>query len=61
MIVKNINTLKAMERRNLIELTNDTKKFGYVNNGKNNFEYKGKKFKKVYLDGCFYPFIIEVN
>ena len=61
MIIKNMNTLKAMERRKLIELTSDTKKFGYVNDGKINFEFNGSKYKIKFFDGCFYPFVIKVN
>lgn len=71
--VKNMNTLRAMERAGHIELHQDTgtKKEGiyftqkrtiyYVNDGRHTFTYKGKQYHTKYFDGCFCPYIIEAT
>ena len=70
-IVKNMNTLKAFEKRGLVTFCRDTgtkieglyssKKFTcyYIDEAKS-FEHKGKKYREKYFSGCFYPYLIEV-
>lgn len=71
-IVKNIRTLKGMEKEGLITLHPQTgtkvQWYGqwgtawYVDDYKNpTFEYKGKKYEGKYVSGCFYPYIMEIN
>ena len=68
-MVREIGTLKAMEKQGLIELHEHTGKkvtwyYGdvtawYVQDGQRSFEFRGKKYESKYVDGCFYPFIFE--
>ena len=73
MIVKDYRTLKALERRGFI-ITKDghsrhwsgiTVRNYFVDAGpslkyeSDRFEYKGKRYKLQYFDGCFYPFVVE--
>ena len=72
-LVKNLNTLKAMERKGLIKLhpQTGTKITGlysskyftcyYVDEGISNFEYKGAKYQTKYFSGCFFPYVVKVN
>lgn len=62
-IVKNLNTLKAMERKNLIKLHKDTSKgFYYIDDAINYFfNYKNNKYKIKFFDGCFCPFVIQLT
>jgi hypothetical protein len=59
--ITNLNTLKAMAKAGLVELTKDTPKFKYIYEAPRTFVYKKQNFKTVYFDGCFYPFIYKLN
>jgi hypothetical protein len=73
MVVRNLNTLKAMERAGHIKLHSQTgtkitglytrDKFTcyYVDEGYNQFNYKGKLYGVRYSSGCFYPYVIKLN
>ena len=70
-IVRNMNTLKAMEKAGHIKLHNQTgsKITGlysptrftcyYINDGQWSFMYKGKKYQTKYFDGCFCPYVVQ--
>ena len=70
-LVKNMNTLRAMERAGHIKLHEHTgtKKEGlyyhkkstvhYVDDGKHTFTYKGKTYHTKYFSGCFCPYVVE--
>ena len=72
-IVKNLNTLKAMANRGLIEFHEHTGTkinglYGgnsftcyYVWDGKSNFQYKGQNYGIKYFDGCFCPYVVKLN
>ena len=72
MIVNNLNTLKAMEKKGFIKFcdqtgekittlySNKTMVCYYIDEGDSSFTYKGKKYGVKYLDGCFYPFVVEL-
>lgn len=61
-IVKNLNTLKAMERKGLIKLNTDTDRFKYVDSSPQAiFEYKGNKYTLTYFSGCFNPYVIQLT
>jgi hypothetical protein len=72
-IVKNINTLKDMERHGFIKFhpqtgtkitglySNDKFTCYYVDEGKSTFEYKNSTYITKYVDGCFYPFIFKIK
>lgn len=72
-IVKNFNTLKAMAKRGLIKLDNQTGETieslysrikhtcYYVDSGEPSFTYKGKTYATKYFSGCFMPFIVEIE
>lgn len=67
-IVKDLNTLKAMEKAGFIKLHHHTgktvkntmggeTKAWYVDYCKPFFEFKGYKYMEKYLSGCFQPFV----
>ena len=70
-LIKNMNTLKAMQRAGFIKFCDQTgetietlysrKKHicHYVDDGDREFTYKGKRYGIKYMDGCFYPFVVE--
>lgn len=71
--VKNLNTLKAMQKRGLIKFCDQTgekitglytnKLFTcyYIDEATNPyFTYKDKEYKEQYFDGCFMPFVVEI-
>lgn len=72
-IVKNMNTLKAMAKKGLIELHAQTgsKIQGlysrnsftcyYVWDGKYKFEFKGQNYGIKYFDGCFCPYVVRLS
>ena len=72
-VVKNMNTLKAMEKLGLVKFCEQTgeKITGlyssrgftcyYVDEAKINFMYKGKKYTQEYFSGCFFPYVVEVT
>ena len=69
--IRNLNTLRMLERAGHIKLHAQTGKIvvhngqkvraNYVSEGQPVFQHKGKTYKTVYWDGCFYPFIYEVT
>jgi len=70
-VVKNMNTLKAMQKMGLIEFCEQTgeKIHGlydshmftcyYINEAPFTFEYKNKTFGQKYFSGCFMPYVVE--
>lgn len=72
--VRNLNTLKALQRANLVKFCNDTgMKMGvpfsdkkhtmyYIDGETANtsFEFNGKKYTVKYVDGCFYPYVYVI-
>jgi hypothetical protein len=72
MTVKNMNTLKAMERKGLIELHRQTgskiaglysnQKFTcyYVHDGLTQFQYKKQWYGIKYFSGCFFPYVVKL-
>jgi hypothetical protein len=71
-IVKDLRTLKAMERRGLVTLHPDTGKVlrhpmggkircWYVDEAEFIFEYKGERYMRKFFDGCFFPFIVKLE
>jgi len=70
-IVKNLNTLKAMQKMGFVKFCDQTgekihglydrKLFTcyYVYEAEQNFTYKGKKYGQKYFSGCFMPYVIE--
>jgi hypothetical protein len=72
MTVRNLNTLKAMERAGHIKLhpKTGTKITGlysrdyficyYVDDGQSKFTYKGSIYGVKYFDGCFYPYVVKL-
>lgn len=69
--ITSIKILKDMQKQGFIELHEQTgtdvyfwgtkSKCYYVNDGKPNFIYKNKNYITKYTDGCFYPFVYEVQ
>lgn len=61
-IVKNLNTLKALQKKYKIEFDNDYK---YITKTKNLEEKKlyinNKEYIMKYVSGCFYPYIFKTN
>jgi hypothetical protein len=72
-IVKDMRTLKAMQKRGFVTFCNQTgsKIHGlyssnmfvcyYVDSAKSHFVYNGKTYTEKYFDGCFFPFVVEVE
>ena len=72
-IVKDINTLKAMQRLGFIKFHSQTGtkisplysifKFTcyYVDEGKSSFTYKGSMYITKYIDGCFCPYVFKIK
>lgn len=61
-IVKNLNTLKALQKKYKVEFDKD---FKYITKTKNlegkNLYINNKEYKVKYVDGCFYPYLIKTN
>lgn len=61
-IVKNSNTLKALQKKYKIEFDKD---FKYITKTKNlegkNLYINNKEYIMEYVDGCFYPYIFKTN
>lgn len=72
-VVKNLNTLKAMEKCGYIGLHSDTgtkiqglysnKKFTcyYIEDGLLDFTYQNKKYITKYVSGCFCPYVFQIE
>ena len=72
-IVKNLNTLKAMQKLGHIKFCDQTGKIietlysrikhtcYYVDDGEREFTYKHKKYGVKYFDGCFMPYVVELE
>ena len=72
-VVKNMNTLKAMERKGFIKLHNQTGSkitglYGgrsftcyYIDEGRYSFEYKGRKYGVEFFSGCFCPYVVKYS
>ena len=59
--ITNLNTLKAMAKAGLIQLHKDTAIFKFVYDGNVFFSYKNNTYTTKFVDGCFYPFIYQIN
>jgi hypothetical protein len=59
--ITNLNILKAMAKAGLIQLHAETQKFKYVYDGNVYFNYKNNTYTTKFIDGCFYPFIYQIN
>lgn len=61
-IVKNLNTLKALQKKYKIEFDKD---FKYITKTKNleekNLYINNKEYKIKYVSGCFYPYLTKTN
>lgn len=61
MLITAYRLLKEIEKAGHIELCDGTKQFGYIADGKMEFQFG--KWNEVYvtryLDGCFYPFLFK--
>ena len=61
-IVKNLNTLKALQKKYKIEYDKD---FKYITKTKNleekNLYINNKEYKIKYVSGCFYPYLTKTN
>lgn len=61
-IVKNLNTLKALQKKYKIEFDKD---FKYITKTKNlegkNLYINNKEYKMEYVSGCFYPYLTKTN
>ena len=72
-VVKNLNTLKAMAKMGFVEFCDQTgekikglyssKTFTcyYVDDANMSFQYKGKTYERKFFDGCFYPYVVEIE
>ena len=70
--VRNMNTLRAMERAGLITLHNQTgsqieglysnKRFTcyYIDDGRPCFDWNGKQYATQYSPGSFYPYVVQI-
>lgn len=70
-VVKNLNTLKAMQKRGLVKFCSETgeKIHGlydhhlficyYIDEAPINFVYNGKNYGQKYFSGCFFPYVVE--
>jgi hypothetical protein len=59
--IKNLNTLKAISKKYKLEFC---KKFKYCIKDNDNYGLmflKNRKFKLKYFEGCFNPFLIQIN
>lgn len=72
MILKNLNTLKALEKRKFITLHSHTgqkvwwngqsfKTYYIEDYSQRTFSYNNRNFECKYVDGCFYPFVFEIT
>lgn len=62
-IVKNGNTLKAMNKQGHIIFPVDESKNPYVDFDylkPRIFDYKNNKYEIKYFDGCFFPFVVKL-
>lgn len=61
-IVKNLNTLKALQKKYKIEFDKD---FKYITKTKNlegkNLYINNKEYIIKYVSGCFYPYLTKTN
>jgi hypothetical protein len=71
-IVRNLNTLKAMQKHGVkwhkqtgtkIAGLNSSKKFTcyYVDEAPSVFKYKNEWYGQKYFDGCFMPYVVKFN
>jgi hypothetical protein len=68
-IIKDLRTLKSMERAGFIKLHEDTGKsvswqgrsgkVYYVDDGKREFTFKGKNYETKYYSGSFFPYVVQ--
>jgi len=59
-IIKDLRTLNAIARRYNLQFDN-LFKYNIGNDFYGTIEYKNRKFKLKYFDGCFYPYLIELK
>ena len=65
--IKDLRVLKAIINKSKLTTNNSNltidKQHKYLTDGYiiTPIKYKGKKYVSRYLDGCFYPFIVELS
>ena len=66
-VIRDLRVLKAIIRQSKLTTNNYelivNKKYKYLDSGYiiTPVKYKGKKYVSRYTDGCFYPYIVELN
>lgn len=71
-IVHDLRVIKAMAKKGLVELSQDTGekvrhwtgrtvKAVYISSGPYEFEYKSKRYGVRFFDGCFNPFVVDLE
>jgi len=70
-IVRDMRILKALQKRGFVKFCTDTgTKINslytnishtcyYVYEAKLHFKYNNKNYGEMYIDGCFFPFVVE--
>ncbi len=60
-VIKDLRVLKAIVKKSKYKLTID-KRYKHLSSGDiiTPIRYKGKKYISKYIDGCFYPYIVEL-
>jgi hypothetical protein len=59
-VIKDLRILEAIAKRFNLQF-DKTFKYNIGQDFYGTMEYKGRKFKLKYFDGCFYPFLIELK
>ncbi len=65
--IKDLRVLKAIINKSKLTTNNSNltidKQYKYLTDGYiiTPVKYKGKKYVSRYLDGCFYPYIVELS
>ncbi len=66
-VIKDLRVLKAVINKSKLTTNNYelivNKKYKYLDSGYiiTPVKYKGKKYVSRYVDGCFYPYIVELS
>ena len=66
-IITDLRVLKAIVKKSKLTTNNDNliidSKYKYLTEGYiiTPIKYKGEKYVSRYVDGCFYPYITELN
>ena len=66
-VIKDLKVLRAIVRQSKLTTNNYelivNKRYKYLDSGYITapIQYKGKKYTSKYFDGCFCPYIVELN